>query len=113
MMIVPSNMYGDVRRRTYGPSASRAVRLEWTGNSATQCHLPMQQDRKGTDANAHDILIRSVGQAIREVHGAASWPDVERRAEALWRAYADATGIPWAHVAERVQQAWRSAPSSD
>jgi hypothetical protein len=55
---------------------------------------------------SYSILIRSVGQGIREIHGNSPWRDVERRAESLWGLYAVTTGLSWVQVAKRVQQAW-------
>lgn len=55
---------------------------------------------------SYRILIRSVGQGIREIHGNAPWSEVERRAERLWGLYAVTTGLSWSQVAKRVQQAW-------
>lgn len=55
---------------------------------------------------SYSILIRSVGQGIREIHGHAPWSEVERRAESLWGLYTVTTGLSWVQVAERVQQAW-------
>jgi hypothetical protein len=55
---------------------------------------------------SYRILIRSVGQGIREIHGNAPWSEVERRAERLWGLYTVTTGLTWVQVAKRVQQAW-------
>lgn len=64
-----------------------------------------EQDEEATLAS-YEILIRSVGQGIREVHGDAPWNEVKRRAERLWALYAVTTGLSWDQVAERVHQAW-------
>jgi len=61
---------------------------------------------RGKIPGSYDILIRSVGQGIREIHGSASWQDVRPRAEALWAHYAITTGLAWGEVADRVYEAW-------
>jgi len=68
---------------------------------------------KDTEASlaSYEILIRSVGQGIREVHGNTTWDAVQARAESLWLLYAVTTGLDWSQVAERVQAAWRAAGS--
>jgi hypothetical protein len=58
---------------------------------------------------SYEILIRSVGQGIREVHGNTTWEAVQARAESLWHLYAVTTGLDWLQVAQRVQDAWRAA----
>jgi hypothetical protein len=66
----------------------------------------MYDETEGAALASYRILIRSVGQGIREIHGDAPWSEVERRAESLWGLYAVTTGLSWAQVAERVRQAW-------
>jgi len=69
----------------------------------------MSKDAAEATLASYEILIRSVGQGIREVHGNTSWEAVQARAETLWLLYAVTTGLEWPQVADRVQAAWRAA----
>jgi hypothetical protein len=69
----------------------------------------MSKDAAEVALASYEILIRSVGQGIREVHGNTSWEAVQARAETLWLLYAVTTGLQWPQVADRVQAAWRAA----
>jgi hypothetical protein len=69
----------------------------------------MTWDHHAAGREPYDILIRSVGQGIREVYGATSWEQVEAKAEGLWRLYAGSTGLAWADVLDRVRDAWERA----
>jgi len=71
----------------------------------------MTKDTAGASLASYEILIRSVGQGIREVHGNTTWEAVQARAESLWLLYAVTTGLQWPQVAERVQAAWQAAGS--
>ena len=71
----------------------------------------MTIDTAGGPLASYEILIRSVGQGIREVHGNTTWDAVQSRAESLWLLYAVTTGLEWPQVAERVQAAWHAAGS--
>ena len=61
---------------------------------------------------SYEILIRSVGQGIREVHGNTTWEAVQALAESLWHLYAVTTGLDWPQVAQRVRDAWAAAAES-
>lgn len=69
----------------------------------------MSRDDPEAALASYEILIRSVGQGIREVHGNTTWEAVQARAESLWHLYAVTTGLEWPQVAERVREAWRAA----
>ncbi|HZX76216.1 hypothetical protein [Lysobacter sp.] len=75
----------------------------------------MNNDPREPASGTYDILIRSVGQGLREVYGATQWSAIEERAQALWRVYAGSTGLQWEDVAVRVREAWEatSQPGAD
>ena len=57
----------------------------------------------------YDILIRAVGQGIREVYGTSDWTQVESKAEGLWARYAGSTGLAWSEGGVRVRRGWKEA----
>jgi hypothetical protein len=75
----------------------------------------MSKDASEAALASYEILIRSVGQGIREVHGNTTWDAVRSRAESLWHLYAVTTGLSWPQVADRVHDAWLAAgePQAD
>ncbi|MDR0184206.1 hypothetical protein [Lysobacter arvi] len=73
----------------------------------------MSKDTTEAALASYEILIRSVGQGIREVHGNTTWEAVQSRAESLWQLYAVTTGLEWPQVADRVRDAWRAAAVDD
>lgn len=55
----------------------------------------------------YSALIRTIGEQTRELYPNASWDDVARELENLWRSYV--TGIEWAQVADQIRHAWEDA----
>ena len=78
-----------------------------------QTFVAMSKDAAEASLASYEILIRSVGQGIREVHGNTTWESVQARAESLWHLYAVTTGLDWAQVVERVHSAWLAAAEPD
>ena len=55
----------------------------------------------------YSALVRTIGEQTRELYPNASWDEVSRELEQLWRTYV--TGVAWADVSDRVRQAWEDA----
>ena len=51
--------------------------------------------------------IRAIGEQTRELYPNATWDDVSRELEQLWRSYV--TGLAWSEVADKIRQAWEDA----
>lgn len=57
-------------------------------------------------APAAHLLVREVGESIRDIVRGDDWDAVAGCAEALWGEYASCTGLAWSEASERVRRAW-------
>lgn len=55
----------------------------------------------------YSALIRAIGEQARELYPNASWEQVSRELEQLWRSYV--TGLAWTEVSDKIRGAWEDA----
>jgi hypothetical protein len=60
-----------------------------------------------SDRPPYSPLIRAIGEQARDLYPNASWDEVSRELEQLWRSYV--TGLSWAEVADKIRGAWEDA----
>ncbi|GAA5073819.1 hypothetical protein GCM10025759_15360 [Lysobacter panacisoli] len=71
-----------------------------SGDRKSRGHSPV--------ATAAQLLIREVGESIRDIVRGDDWASVAGCAEALWSEYASCTGLAWEDASHRVRHAWES-----
>ncbi len=55
----------------------------------------------------YSALIRAIGEQTRELYPYATWDEVSRELEQLWKSYI--TGLSWSEVADKIRQTWEDA----